>query len=159
MHKSGVMNLLQLPHHFCSATAIYTLFGSHCIDPVFFNGGEYIWLLRNKNDVVIEVNSSHQIYATVHFLPHPSIWILCGTDKSIPFKNDVVTEVNIAIYMIFFNAMEVRFAWVIIFLFYFGYAAVAFNSSTFFVRNNLIAQLIVNVSLVCNVVIKFCSRF
>ncbi|KAF3959418.1 hypothetical protein CMV_015768 [Castanea mollissima] len=55
--------------------------GSYLIDPFLFDDG--VWLLWKK-DVVIEVNSStsHLIYATVHFLPHPSNRMLCGTGKS-----------------------------------------------------------------------------
>nr|POE64444.1 hypothetical protein CFP56_35003 [Quercus suber]POE64452.1 hypothetical protein CFP56_35011 [Quercus suber] len=55
--------------------------GSYLVDPFLFDDG--VWLLWEK-DVVIEVNSStsHLIYATVHFLPHPSNWMLCGTGRS-----------------------------------------------------------------------------
>ncbi|KAK7816914.1 hypothetical protein CFP56_043538 [Quercus suber] len=55
--------------------------GSYLIDPFLFDDG--VWLLWKK-DVVIEVNSptSHLIHATVHFLPHPSNRMLCGTGKS-----------------------------------------------------------------------------
>ncbi|KAL0007167.1 hypothetical protein SO802_008669 [Lithocarpus litseifolius] len=55
--------------------------GSYRKDPFLFDDG--VWLLWKK-DVVIEVNpsTSHLIYAAVHFLPHPSNRILCGTGKS-----------------------------------------------------------------------------
>ena len=46
--------------------------GSYLIDPFLSEDG--VWLLWKKEDVVIEEisSTSHQIYATVHFLPRPS---------------------------------------------------------------------------------------
>nr|POE64451.1 hypothetical protein CFP56_35010 [Quercus suber] len=50
--------------------------GSYLIDPFLSEDG--VWLLWKKEDVVIEEisSTSHQIYATVHFLPRPSNWQL-----------------------------------------------------------------------------------
>lgn len=57
--------------------------GSYYKDSAVFDNG--VWLFWRKEDVEIEVNTpkySHQINASVRFLPHQSNTMPCGTAKS-----------------------------------------------------------------------------